>query len=182
MQQKPYHHISQRQILRVLPHRGYANKLPVWLLVSFVITLVAFWKISYTDTLRNIFLKIAGGWGITLFVSLLAYLASMLLGLGLALLRIAPLRIFREIATFYIEIIRGIPMLVLLYYIAFVAAPGVVWFLNLTTGPLRVLELMQEPIHIRFFSFTSRAIFALTIGYSAFIAEIFRAGIEYSRY
>ena len=33
----------------------------------------------------------------------------------------------REIATFYIEIVRGIPILVLLFYIAFVGAP---WFVT----------------------------------------------------
>ena len=34
--------------------------------------------------------------------------------------------VLRQAARFYIEIIRGIPILVLLFYIAFVAAPALV--------------------------------------------------------
>ncbi len=165
-------------MLRILPHRGYVTKLPVWLLVSVTIALIAFWNITYQETLQNIFFKIARGWGITLLVSVIAYISSVLLGLGMALLRISPFRVYRESATFYIEIVRGIPMLVLLYYIAFVAAPGIIWFANVLTHPLQTIGIMSQPIGIRSFSFTTRAVLALTIGYSAFIAEIFRAGIE----
>ena len=32
----------------------------------------------------------------------------------------------REVATFYVEIMRGIPILVLLFYVAFVGAPQLV--------------------------------------------------------
>ena len=32
----------------------------------------------------------------------------------------------REVATFYVEIVRGIPVLVLLFYVAFVGAPQLV--------------------------------------------------------
>ena len=35
--------------------------------------------------------------------------------------------LLRQVARFYVEVIRGVPMLVLLFYIAFVAAPGLVW-------------------------------------------------------
>ncbi len=173
----PNNSIPRRHILRVLPHRGYATKLPIWLLCSVLIMLIAFWNIAYNETLTNIFSKISKGWGITLAVSVFAYIASVTLGLIMALLRISAFRVLREFATLYIELIRGIPMLVLLYYIAFVGAPGLVWLLNAITQPLQSLGLM-DPINIRSISFTSRAIISLTIGYSAFIAEIFRAGIE----
>ena len=44
-------------------------------------------------------------------------------------------RLVREIATFYVEIIRGVPVLVLLFYMAFVAAPALVGLYNLVTTP-----------------------------------------------
>jgi polar amino acid transport system permease protein len=49
--------------------------------------------------------------------------------------------------------------------------------LNWVGGPLIERGLIAE-ISIRQFGFVARAILALTIGYSAFISEIFRAGIE----
>jgi polar amino acid transport system permease protein len=75
-------------------------------------------------------------------------------------------------------------MLVILYYIAFVGAPPVVaginWIGNLLQGT-RILAQLGAPLaglQVRDVNFTARAIFALTIGYSAFISEIFRAGIQ----
>ncbi len=68
-------------------------------------------------------------------------------------------------------------MLVILYYIAFVGAPMLVSFINWIITPLTVIGI-AEPVSIRDLDFVSRAVLALTIGYSSFIAEIFRAGIE----
>ena len=40
----------------------------------------------------------------------------------------------REVATFYVEIVRGIPVLVLLFYVAFVGAPALVVAWNWLTA------------------------------------------------
>ena len=46
-------------------------------------------------------------------------------------------RVVREVATFYVEIVRGIPVLVLLFYVAFVGAPQLVVALELVfAGPI----------------------------------------------
>jgi len=87
------------------------------------------------------------------------------------------IRVVREIATFFVEIVRGLPMLVILYYIAFVGAPALVAGLNWLLGPAIHAGIIGE-FSIRKMDFVSRAILALTIGYSAFISEIFRGGIE----
>ena len=81
--------------------------------------------------------------------------------------------ILRQLARFWIEVVRGIPMLVLLFYIAFVGAPLLVTGLNAVLEPLGL-----DPLRTRDIPLIWRAILALTIGYSAFIAEVFRAGIE----
>jgi polar amino acid transport system permease protein len=86
-------------------------------------------------------------------------------------------KILRQIARFYVEIIRGIPILVLLFYIAFVGAPAFVAFWNFITTPLQSIGLFG-PMGIRDFSLLWRAIIALMIGYSAFLSEVFRAGIQ----
>jgi polar amino acid transport system permease protein len=84
--------------------------------------------------------------------------------------------VLRQIARFYVEIIRGIPILVLLFYIAFVGAPGFVIAWNFLMTPLIEAGLIGEML-VRDVSLLWRAIIALTIGYSAFISEVFRAGI-----
>jgi polar amino acid transport system permease protein len=92
-------------------------------------------------------------------------------------MRVSKSRLLQEISSFFVEIIRGIPMLVLLYFISFVGAPALVSGLNWVGGPLIERGLINA-INVRQFDFVARAILALTIGYSAFISEIFRAGIE----
>jgi ABC-type amino acid transport system permease subunit len=77
------------------------------------------------------------------------------------------------VARFYVEIVRGVPILVLLLYIAFVVAPGIVAAWNWLAGRVGL-----EPLTTRDFPLLWRAILALTIGYSAFLAEVFRAGLQ----
>jgi polar amino acid transport system permease protein len=101
-----------------------------------------------------------------------AFSAATVLGLLVALARTSGNRILQEVATFYVEIIRGIPVLVFLFYVAFVGAPALIGALNWLLQPFDVT------VTVRQFDFAWRAIMALTICYSAFIAEIFRAGIE----
>ena len=75
-------------------------------------------------------------------------------------------------------------MLVILYYIAFVAMPAMVVPVNKLGQMLLSVGILADParalseVTVRQVNFTARAVIALTIGYSAFIAEIFRAGIE----
>jgi len=58
-----------------------------------------------------------------------------------------------------------------------VGAPALVQALNWLAGPLIDAGIMTA-INVRQVDFTARAIMALSIGYSAFISEIFRAGIQ----
>ncbi len=68
-------------------------------------------------------------------------------------------------------------MLVLLFYVAFVGAPAFVALSNVIAAPL-IDRGWVQPMVVRDFSLMWRAIIALMIGYAAFIAEIFRAGIQ----
>jgi polar amino acid transport system permease protein len=90
----------------------------------------------------------------------------------------------QEVASFYVEIVRGVPMLVILYYIAFVGAPALVAGVNalgramIQSGLLNAPGTLLTGLSVRHLDFTARAILALCIGYSAFVSEIFRAGIQ----
>lgn len=146
--------------------------MPWWLLAILLLFVVGLWVITTNDTYVTIFRALSGGVLTTIWVTLVAFAAATALGLLLALARTSGNRVLREIATFYVEIVRGIPVLVFLFYVAFVGAPGLVAAANF------LLQPFDAVVTVRQFDFVWRAILALTVCYSAFIAEIFRAGIE----
>lgn len=113
----------------------------------------------------------------TLWVTVVAFVLAAALGLVVAFGRISRFRVVREIATFYVEIVRGIPVLVLLFYIAFVGGPYLVQGWNHVLAWPIERGLMPE-LTVRDFSLTWRAIIALMLSYSAYLAEVFRAGFE----
>lgn len=160
--------------VRVDPKEG---EFPWWLVVLLIFGAVIGAVIVLNDIYAQVFWTVAKGLGITILVTLIAFSLATALGLGIALLGFSGSRILRQTARLYVEMIRGIPILVLLFYIAFVGAPGFVHAWNWVTTPLANAGLV-EPMLVRDLSLMWRAIIALMIGYSSFIAEIFRAGIQ----
>lgn len=152
-------------------------EIPWWLLAIALIGVLALWSFLADNDYRIIFRALTRGILTTLYVTALAFSFASIVGISVALMRTSSNRLLREIATFYTEIIRGIPVLVMLFYIAFVGAPWIVQTFNWLISPLVDLGWVGE-MTVRQFDFTWRAIIALTIAYSAFLAEIFRAGIE----
>lgn len=159
------------------PPRRSSREIPYWLIAAALLGILFFWLIVADNDYRIIFRALRKGILTTLWVTIVAYALAALLGLIVALGRVSRLRFIREVATFYVEIVRGIPVLVLLFYVAFVGAPQLVVFWNWALAWPIERELLPE-LTVRNFSLTWRAIFALTISYSAYLAEVFRAGIE----
>ncbi len=162
---------------RLIPAADRFSKLPLWLLGAILLGVVILWSIVTRGDYRVIFLATAGGLFTTIWVSLVSFALSILVGLFLGLCRVSPSRLIREAATFWVEIVRGVPMLVILYYVAFIGAPALVRAINLLITPL-IHAGIVAPMEVRSIDFAGRAILALTLGYGAFISEIFRAGIE----
>jgi len=150
---------------------------PWWLVVASVLALAVALFVAIDDIYAQVFATVAKGIGITVFVTVIAFALASMLGLGFALMALSGSRWLRQISRFYVEIIRGVPILVLLFWIAFVGAPAFVAGWNAITAPLQAAGLFGELL-VRDVSLLWRAIMALTIGYSAFIAEVFRAGIQ----
>jgi len=80
---------------------------------------------------------------------------SLVFGLIVALARLTRFRTVRTVATVYIEIIRGTPALLQLFYIYFVLPAFGLKFPPFTAG-----------------------VIALTLNYSAYLSEVYRAGIQ----
>lgn len=95
------------------------------------------------------------GLGVTLLLSVAAIAGSTLLGLLAAVLRTSRLPVLKPIAVLYTELFRGTPVLITLMFIYF----GVAYFgyeINLFAAGILGLSIYQ----------------------GAYIAEVFRAGIE----
>ncbi len=146
---------------------------PYWLVVLATIGAYLFWQVLSDDVYAAVLSKLSAGIRITLFVTIVAFSMACAIGLLLAVMARSRRLVVRQVARFYIEVVRGVPIIVLLLYVAFVFAPLAIDGINLALGALGV-----EPIRPRDFSLLWRAIIALTIAYSAFIAEVFRAGLD----
>ena len=153
-------------------NKARQREFPYWLLLLVAIGIYLGYMVVADELYAQVFALLSKGLAITVFVTIVAFASACLLGLGLALAALSPYIVLRQLARFYVEVIRGIPILILLFYIAFIGAPALVAMVNV------VLEFLQlEPMQTRDLSLLWRAILALCIGYSAFISEVFRAGI-----
>jgi His/Glu/Gln/Arg/opine family amino acid ABC transporter permease subunit len=157
----------------MIPTSPQDKDFPWWLVVAGAIAAWLLYEVVANDLYRQVLGTLSQGIGITIFVTLVAFAMASGLGLLLAVGSLSRSLFLRQVARFYIEIVRGVPILVLLLYVAFVIAPGMVVAWNWATAWLGV-----EPIRTRDFPLLWRAILALAIGYSAFIAEVFRAGLQ----
>lgn len=159
------------------PKRVRKADFPWWLVAACALALAAGLAIAANDVYAQVFATVSRGVGITVFVTLVAFVLASAAGLGIALMALSSSLWLRQTARFYVEIIRGVPMLVLLFWVAFVGAPALVAGWNWVTLPLQDAGLLV-PAMVRDVSLLWRAILALALGYSAFIAEVFRAGIQ----
>lgn len=169
---------------RALPIMDRLAKLPWWLLIAALIGVVLLWSITTNESYQVIFERVREGFGTTIYVTLVAYALALILGLIIGLARVSANKVIYHLSTFYVEIMRGVPMLVLLYYIAFVVGPALVSAINnigqamLASNILPDIAATLANMAVRDLDFTARAVLALTLGYAAFLSEIFRAGIE----
>ncbi|WP_144578247.1 amino acid ABC transporter permease [Agrobacterium sp. DE0009] len=161
---------------RASPERE-TEDFPWWLVAIAFAGIALAVLIAVNGVYTQVFTTVAKGIGITITVTLTAFGLAVVLGLGIALMGMSDHIVLRQAARCYIEVVRGIPIIVLLFYIAFVGTPGLVSLYNWLITPL-VSKEWAEPLLVRDVSLIWRAIIALTIGYAAFIAEIFRAGIQ----
>jgi His/Glu/Gln/Arg/opine family amino acid ABC transporter permease subunit len=146
---------------------------PWWLVILATTAAWLYYQVWANELYAQVMQTLAKGIGITVFVTVVAYGSACVLGLALALAGLSRWAVLRQAARLYVEIIRGVPIIVLLLYMAFVVAPAGIKALawGMTLAGL-------EPVTTRDFPLMARAVIALTVAYSAFLAEIFRAGLQ----
>lgn len=109
-----------------------------------------------TEQGRANVLFLMGGFGETVQISLLSMVLAMSLGLMVAMPALSNLRVLRWFNRLYVESVRSVPVLVLLLWVYY--------------GMPTLLDLSLN----HFWA----GVIALTIAESAFMAEVFRGGIQ----
>ena len=158
-------------------------ELPWWLLVIILAGIILVYSFYNNETYADIFNFIKEGIFTTVRVTLIAYAIAITIGLITGLGRVSKNPLVYNIATLYVQIMRGVPILVTILYVSFVIAPWTIDRINdlgvwLAGSGLLPAENDLVALNTRNVDFLVRGIAALAISYGAFSAEIFRAGIE----
>lgn len=161
------------------------KRAPWWLLVVSLALIYIVLSVSDRPEYQIIWDAVKTGIRTTIVVSVQAYAIAVLLGLVFALMRLSRNFFLYQFSTLYVEVIRGIPTLVLVLYFALALTPKLVDWSN-ELGAWLVennLDLFGQATYIRDLKTRDvdqqhRVVAALAISYSAFLSEIFRAGIQ----
>ena len=169
---------------RLLPSLNDLEKWPWWALTIALMALIIAFSIFSSPSYQDAFGFIREGIITTIRVTLTAYGIAIVGGLFLGLGRVSKNVFYYNFATLYVELMRGIPMLVIILYGAFVVVPvGLQLIIGLGTwlarfAPLADWGVALQHIDIQDVDMSARAIAGLAMGYAAFEAEVFRAGIQ----
>ena len=110
-------------------------------------------------TVMQIVQQLFGSMGITMEIFFVTLITSLILGLGLALIRMSKNPILSVIAKFYISVMRGTPLMLQLLVVYF--------------GPFFIFGMQITP------SYRLKAVLiGFALNYAAYFAEIYRGGIE----
>jgi polar amino acid transport system permease protein len=139
----------------LIPERGEKATFTAWRISFFgALALLALLPLVSPEPYRRIIAFLPDGILQTFKVTVLSIAFALVVGLFTGLGRISRIPIVNRIATIYVEVVRGIPLLVQLFYIYYAMGKF-----------LRVPPLVA-------------AVTAMTVCYGAYLGEIFRAGIQ----
>ena len=142
---------------------------PWWGLVVLVVGLTVTLVTVRADPFWRILLFVRDGVAVTAFITVSAFMFTLIAGMIGGLGRLSRNPVIHGVATLYVEIVRGIPLLVQLiwWYFAFpVVVQGIGRWLNIAA----IANYQSNAI------FT--AVTGLTVCYGAYMSEIYRAGIQ----
>ncbi len=156
-------------------------QLPWWLLLLLFAGVILLYQFLTNELYTAILGRLVGGISTTIFVTLTAFTTAIILGLIAGLGRVSKNRIIFNLATLYVQVIRGLPILVQIFYVAFVVTPAFFTLLN-AIGKSLIPALGPDNFMVtsttQDVSLLARAMVALALAYGGFEAETFRAGIE----
>ncbi len=162
--------ITNKWLNKNLPQVGELSKIdPWWGLVLIVLALIVLLLVSQPDPYQRILNFTEDGIWITLLVTLVSSVLTLVLGLFGGLGRISKNKVIYGIVSLYVEIVRGIPLLVqlLVWYFAF---PAIIAQAGIKFNIPAFKNYLANPVMM--------AIIGISVCYAAYMSEIVRAGIE----
>ena len=103
--------------------------------------------------------QLSSGMGLTIEIFFVTLVTSLILGLGLALVRMSKIKIFSILAKIYISIMRGTPLMLQLLVVYF--------------GPYFIFGIQITKAYR-----LQAVLIGFALNYAAYFAEIYRSGIE----
>jgi len=153
-----------------LPETGVAYHIDSWWwLVAAVVGIIAILSIAKPDPYWRIIVFVRDGISVTILITVVSFILMLVVGMLGGLGRISTNKIIHLITTLYVEIVRGIPLLVQLiwWYFAF---PVIIKQIGAWIHFAPFAEYRSNAILL--------AIFGFVFCYGAYMSEIFRAGIQ----
>ena len=161
---------EMRKTAARLPGADIAQRIDAWWgLLLGVILLALLLVVLRPYPYLNMVKFFGDGVVVTIYVTVLSFAFTLVAGLIGGLGRLSKNRIIYGISTAYVEVIRGIPLLVQLiwWYFAF---PVVIQAIGRAIGSQTLASYQANAILM--------AIIGLTFCYGAYMSEIYRAGIQ----
>jgi len=183
---------------QLLNMQGFARRLlqnRTWLIVFFILDLWVISGIRTNPQITKVWDYVLPGLAATIRITVISFIVAVVLGLIVAFGRISKNIIIYNLATLYVELFRGLPLLVIILIFNFVLTPALV---NVVVGPSdsatanipflddflqRLVGIPEKDIpttvlRTRDIDPEVRIMLAFAVTYAAFMSEVFRAGIE----
>ncbi len=159
------------------------SNFPWWILVVLLAASALVFNFLTDEVYASALSVIIVGIRLTILVTISAYSIAIVLGLITALGQLSHNVIAKNAALLYVQVARGIPILVQIFIVALVLFPLAIGLINnlgdtLTEAGWLEAENQLSTLSIRDINFVIRGIVALAFSYGAFSSEIFRAGIQ----
>jgi len=166
---KPDLPAQEERKIALIPGAEPSARIDPWWWLVVLVTALAALLIFTSREYNDIFRFILKGLNVTVLVTLASYALMLIVGMFGALGRLSKNFMLHGLASLYVEIVRGIPLLVqlIMWYYVF---PSLVQKVGNATGIGFLASWRANPI--------AMAIIGLTFCYGAYMSEIFRAGIQ----
>lgn len=147
---------------RLLPISIPWERIPWWAVILAIVGITVAWSVLTSEAYIKAIRFVLAGVRLTLQVTVMSYLIALVVGLIFGLMRVSDNPVLYAASTLYVEVMRGIPLLVIILYMGYVVTPKL---RDATDGNL---NLQGVPA----------AVLGMAICYAAYMAEIYRGGIE----
>jgi len=140
-----------------------------WWLVALVVVIIVGLAVAMPDPYWRILKFVQDGLWITVVLTVVSFVFVLVLGMLGGLGRLSKNNAIHGLTTLYVEIVRGVPLLVQLiwWYFAF---PVIIQTIGKWTGISALAGYQSNAIVL--------AIIGLVVCYGAYMSEIYRAGIQ----